>query len=164
MIKKIALIGMPGCGKTTIGEKLESETGIGLIDLDKYIVEVSGRSIEDMFNISEDEFRREETKALKMVNMDSVILSTGGGIIKREENRDHLKKNYRTIFIDRPLESILSDVEDESRPLIKGNKERLIGLYNERYDLYKEVCDFHIVNDSTLEEITSKILDIINSN
>ncbi|MEG2892883.1 MAG: shikimate kinase [Clostridium sp.] len=158
MNRKIALIGMPGCGKTTIGDELSKRIGLKLIDLDKFIEEFEGKTIKDMFNISEEVFREAESRALMSIEEENIILSTGGGIIKSPLNRKFLKDNYLTIFLDRPLEKILGDVDETTRPLLKDNKNRLISLYEERYDLYKETCKIHLINDSDIDSIISKIL------
>lgn len=164
MKKSYALIGMPGCGKTTIGEMISNKLGINIIDLDKYIEEKEGKSISDMFSLSEDVFRDAESRALKSIEDEGIVLSTGGGIIKREENRNYLRDNYITIFIDRPLENILSDIEDESRPLLKNNKERLKLLYKERYNLYLETCHIHVVNNRDINTIVDIIKEKISIN
>lgn len=163
--KKIALIGMPGCGKSTLGEILKDKLGITLIDLDKYIVELENKSIEELFSFGEDIFRKAESDALKkaLEIEEDLIISTGGGIVKISENVKNLKKNAIVVFIDREIDDIFNDIDTDSRPLLKNNKKALVDLYDERYNLYKNTCHIHIKNkgniDNIAEEIVSKILD-----
>lgn len=162
---KIALIGMPGCGKSTLGEILKGKMNIKLIDLDDYIVEAEKKSIDELFSIGENIFREAESKALEKVleKEEDIIISTGGGIIKIDKNVKNLKNKSIVVFIDREIEDIFSDIDAESRPLLKNNKKALIDLYDERYNLYKKTCHIHIKNkgniDNIAEEIISKIVD-----
>ena len=161
-IRKIALIGMPGCGKSTIGKMLSEKTKIDLIDLDEYI-EGKGQSIESLFEKGENTFRNCETDCLKeTANIEkSLILSTGGGIVKIKQNVDILKENFIVVFIDRPLDNIYSDIDVNTRPLLKNNKEALINLYNERYNLYKDACHIKIDNVFNIEKVVEIIINKI---
>ncbi|MEG0641721.1 MAG: shikimate kinase, partial [Clostridium sp.] len=97
--KRIALIGMPGCGKSTVGEILAIKLNKKLIDLDDYIIKREEKSIDELFEIGEYFFREAETRALKKVaTEENVILSTGGGIIKEKENSNILGKNFIVVF------------------------------------------------------------------
>lgn len=162
---RIALIGMPGCGKTTIGKILKEKTNIDLIDLDEYIVEMEGKSIDDIFIGGEDEFRKCETKALietALLN-GPFIVSTGGGIVKKSENINILREKFLVVFIDRPADNIYQDIDTDSRPLLKNNKNALIDLYNERYGLYKSACHISINNDNNIEKVVDNIINEIMS-
>ena len=91
----ISLIGMMGCGKTTIGELLAKELCYKFIDTDSLIVEKENRSINDIFeNDGEQYFRKVETNVLKeALNNQNQIISTGGGIVKSNENITLLKEH-----------------------------------------------------------------------
>ncbi len=160
---KIALIGMPGCGKTTIGKMLSEKTKVNLIDLDEYIEE-KGESIDSLFEKGEDVFRKCETNCLReTANINqALILSTGGGIVKIKQNVDILKENFIVVFIDRPLDNIYNDIDINTRPLLKNNKEALINLYNERYSLYKDACHIKIDNVFDIEKVVETIIDKVN--
>ncbi len=71
-----------------------------------------------------------------------------------------LRKNSIIIFIDRPIDKILEDIDDTSRPLIKNNKSYLYDLHKERYPLYKKYSDYTVVNDSSEKEVLNKIIEI----
>ena len=94
-MKNIVLIGMPACGKSTIGYWLSKKIGYPLLDTDKYLEEKENRIISDIFsNEGEEYFRNLETKYLKELSeKEGLIISTGGGAVKKKENIDILKKN-----------------------------------------------------------------------
>lgn len=160
--KNIVLIGMPGCGKTTIGKELSKKINYKLIDMDNFIEDTTKMKIGDIFKNGEDAFRSIETNACKELSkLKNTIISCGGGVIKKEENIKYLKSNSVIIFIDRDVESILSDIEVEKRPLLANGKEVLYKLYNERYELYKKYCDYRIENKLSIEEVVNKIIEIV---
>lgn len=159
---KIVLIGMPGCGKTTIGKILSTQLNLKFYDMDEYIQETSGKTIAELFEKGEDNFRDLETQACRdLIKKNNVIISTGGGVVKRKENVDILKEDSTIIFLDRPVENIIGDVDVSKRPLLKDGKEKVLVLYKERYELYKKAADKIIVNDGTVKDVVKKIKDII---
>lgn len=141
-MNNIFIIGLPGCGKTSISKMLAKKINLGVYDLDEIIEERENKNITEIFNIyGEEYFRNIETKVLKEISLkNKCIISTGGGIILKKENRDIIKKNGISIFIDRDVDSILNNINTENRPLLK-NKSKLIELHNQRYKLYKESAD-----------------------
>lgn len=161
-MKNIVLIGMPGCGKSTIGKRLSKETGLKFIDLDEYIVKRNSMTIEEMFEKGEEFFRDREAEVVKEVSNNSrAIISTGGGVIKRAENIKHLKENGIIIFIDRSIEKIVQTLDDSKRPLLKDNIKRIYNLYEERYELYKLYSDIIISNDDVVEKTIKEVRLII---
>lgn len=162
MKNKIVLIGMPGCGKTTIGKILSTQLNLKFYDMDEYIQKTSGKTIAELFEKGEDNFRDLETQACRdLIKKNNVIISTGGGVVKRKENVDILKEDSIIIFLDRPVEKIIGDVDVSKRPLLKDGKEKVLVLYKERYELYKKAADKIIVNDGTVKDVVEKIKDII---
>ena len=162
MNKNIVLIGMSGSGKTTIGKALSIILNKKLIDIDSYIEETQGKSISEIFKKGEAHFREIESNAvLKIAQNTNSIISTGGGIIKKEENMLQLKKNGIVIYIDRPVEMILNDIDDSNRPLLKNNKTNLYEMYELRHPLYKMYSDIIVVNDATEEEVINKIIEVL---
>lgn len=160
--KNIVLIGMPGCGKTTIGNILAQRLSMEFIDIDKYIEEKEERSITDIFNYGEDYFRKIESKAVEEVsNKFSMVISTGGGVVKLYSNIERLNKNGIIIFINRPVEDIISDVNISSRPLLKDGKDKIYTLFKQRHYLYKKYCDYEIINDTELNEVVDRIIKCV---
>ena len=161
--KNIFLIGMPGCGKTTIGKIVAKELNCSFYDMDEYIVEISKKGIQELFNEGENVFRELETKACRELSVKNrCIISTGGGVIKSKVNREILRNNGFVIFIDRPVEEIIKDVDIQSRPLLKNGVSEVYKLYEERYDLYKETCNVKVLNDVFLRDTINKVKEIIN--
>ena len=161
-MKNIVLIGIMGAGKTTIGKKLSIDLNRPFIDMDEYLEKKYEMRISDMFKISEDYFRDHESACCKdMSTQSQTIISTGGGVIKRPENIAYLKKNGIIFYIDRPLDQIVSDVDTSSRPLLKDGAQKLYDLDRERRALYMQSCDYHLINDGTLEDICQKIIDVM---
>jgi len=164
-MKNIVLIGMPGSGKSTIGRLLSQHLNMNFIDMDDYIVKMEGKSVKELFAVSEDCFRDAETMcSLELSNMNSIVVAAGGGIIKRKENIDNLKKSSIIIFINRPLEEILKDIDCGVRPLLAEGKKKLYDLYDERIHLYKEYCDIEIECSGTIQDTLNKIIHIIKEN
>lgn len=151
-MKNIVLIGIMGCGKSTIGRLLAEKNSMQFIDTDEYI-EKKYAPIPELFKVSEEYFRNIEEATIKEVSfLHDAVISCGGGIIKREVNISNLKRNGIIVFIDRPLDSILSDVDISNRPLLKDGKEKLIELFKQRYPLYKKYSNICIENIGTADE------------
>lgn len=163
--KNIVLIGMPGCGKTTIGRLVSQKLDIGFCDIDHYIEKKEGRIIPDIFKDNGEEyFRKLESEAVEKVSKKTgCMISTGGGVVKFHKNMELLKKSGIIIFINRTVESIISDIETDGRPLLKDGKEKLYKLYRERIDLYKKYSDYEVLNEGSLEDIVEKISEIVKS-
>lgn len=162
----IVLIGMPGCGKSTLGKVLANELNYKYFDMDSYIEEKTDKSISELFKNGEDYFRDIESEAcIELSKKKRCLISSGGGVVKRKENIEILKENFILVFIDRPLEEIANDIQVSTRPLLKDGKEKLYALYDERYDLYKNAADIIIVNDKyikdTIDKCKSKLKNLI---
>lgn len=160
--KNIVLIGMPGSGKTTIGERISNNINMELYSIDKCIEKQEGKTVNDIFQLGEDYFREIESKFIEYISKKvGVIIDTGGGVIKNPRNIELLKKNGYIIFINRPLQNIIKDIDIEHRPLLKDGIEKLHKLYNERYTLYKDYCDYELMNDIELDVILTKLKTVI---
>ena len=158
----VALIGLPGCGKSTFAELLAREMNLRIVDNDELIVQMSGRTIPELFAESEDVFRDWEEKALASIRPDrNLVVACGGGIIKREACRDILKKNAIVIYIDRPVEQICADVDISGRPLLKDGAEKVYRLYEERKTLYEETADVIIPNNGSIDDARQQMTDAL---
>ena len=163
MKNKIVLIGMPGCGKSTIGKLVSKELNIKFFDMDKYIENMTSRTIPQLFEQGEDYFRDFETLACRELSEKSnILISSGGGVVKRKENIEILNKKSYIIFIDRPLQDLLNDIDISNRPLLKDGKEKIIKLYEERYELYKSAADKIVNNDNHIRDTINEVKKIIN--
>lgn len=133
----ITLIGMPGCGKSVLGEELARITGRRHVDLDDaYTEEIGCTPAETIETMGEDIFRANETKvSSKYLAMSGLVISCGGGIVTREENYFPLRCNSHVFYIERPLESLAS----AGRPLSASKGVEV--LYAQRKDKYEMLCD-----------------------
>lgn len=151
--KNIVLVGMPGCGKSTVARLLSEKTGRECVDTDS-LVELSGETIPQIFEkYGEDEFRRRETEAIKSVAKEQgKIIATGGGAILREENRIALKENSTVIFLNAPIERLATN----GRPLSK-DLETLKKMHGIRLPLYLETADITVEVDPDPEKTLRRI-------
>ena len=157
--KNIVLIGMPGSGKTTLGKQLASRLGRTFVDADDFVVLLEGKSIADMFAVSEEYFRDAETRAAQeLAKRRGLVVACGGGVIKRSVNIEIFKETGVVIFLDRSPDDIVTDVDVASRPLLKDGKQKVYDLYDERIALYRSAADYTIVNDKKAEEILDELV------
>lgn len=161
-MKNIVLIGMMGCGKTTIAKLLSKKLGRVYLDMDEYLVNKYQQSIDDMFKIGEDYFRKNETDVcLSISKLEGYIISTGGGVVLNPKNIEYLKENGIIVFIDRPVEKIAEDVDIASRPLLKDGADKLYQLHQQRYQLYLNACDIHLINDQSAQNAVDRLIELL---
>ena len=151
--KNVVLVGMPGCGKSTVARLLAEKTGRECIDTDA-LVEECGESIPHIFEkYGEAEFRRRETEAIKTVAKEhGKIIATGGGAILKEENRVALRENSTVVFLKSDIEHLATD----GRPLSK-NLDTLKEMYAKRLPLYLETADITVDVSPDPEETLRRI-------
>ncbi len=154
----VILVGMPGCGKSTVGRLLSEITGRELIDTDEMISASSGRTPSEIINLyGEEEFRKiEHVEVANAGKLSGKIISTGGGVVTRRENFDALRQNGVVVFIHRGIDKLAT----VDRPLSQRN--RLCDMYSIRMPLYREICDLEVSNDGTAEECANEILEKFN--
>lgn len=159
-MQNIALVGMPGCGKSTIAAELAKALGRKVIDLDTRIAEAAGMSIPDIFEREgEAGFRDRESAELEKACLErGVVIATGGGSILRERNRKALRRNCRVYLIERDLERLDTD----GRPLSTGI-ERLREMAVERRPFYLDAAD-KTVRNVILNDAVSEIVRDFNEN
>lgn len=162
---KISLIGMMGCGKTTLGKLIAKKYNMEFLDIDEFIEIKEGKKINEIFKEKSKKYFREiEKKVLKdIIKKDNIVISTGGGIILDQENINILKEHTHVFFINRDIKDIYKDIDINNRPLLKDNKEILFDIYEKRKELYINTAKYNINNKNkkrTLIEIY-KIIDII---
>lgn len=160
---KIYLIGMPGCGKSSVGMKLASRLGYEFIDLDNYIEKQACMFVDEIFqNYGEKHFRALERESLNdVLNMDNIVVATGGGIVVNKANKELM--DGICIYLNVNLSELSNRIISSNieRPLLKTKSIDII--YAERKDLYDYFKDYEIMNDN-LDNTINKILEIINEN
>jgi len=135
----IALIGMAGCGKTTVGTELARRLGRKFVDMDEEIVKRAGKSIPDIFaGEGEEAFRSLETQVLReLAPQSALVIATGGGVVTRERNLPLLRKNSRIVRLLRPVEELPSD----GRPLSQKYTPSQLAMEREPlYNSWKEIA------------------------
>lgn len=154
--QNIVLVGMPGCGKSTVGGRIAAALGRELLDSDSEIVNDVGMSIPEYFaKYGEGEFRERESEAVeRLAQKNGVIIATGGGAVLREQNVKMLKRNGVVIFIDRSIENILPT---EDRPLSR-DRAALQKRYDERYPVYCAAADIRIDADASIDEVAERVI------
>lgn len=159
----IALIGMPAIGKTTIGRKLARVYARPFVDLDHAIEEFIGCSIAEYFErMGEAAFRDMEARVLaqQVARSEPLILSTGGGIVLREDNRAQLRTHCHVLYLTAKPEMLLKRVRnDRTRPLLQvaDPLKRLQELYEVRHPLYSDVADHRIAADTGMRAVLQTI-------
>lgn len=150
----LILVGMPGCGKSSLGRILAQETKRPFVDCDGEIVRRAGMSIPEIFEKQgEEHFRRLETEVLQEVCKESgSVIATGGGAILREENVRAMRQNGRVCFIRRDIGALPRD----GRPL-SSSGDAVKHLWNARRDKYLAAADFVIDNDCALADAAKRI-------
>ncbi|HLT75501.1 MAG TPA: shikimate kinase [Ohtaekwangia sp.] len=140
---KIFLIGMPGSGKSTIGQKVADALSLAFIDLDKQIELREGKSIPEIFSGNgEDYFRETESAVLRELcaKDESYVMATGGGAPCFYNNIDVLNESGLTVFLDVDVNTLLERVSRATnRPLLsdkEGQQKRLQELYESRRACY----------------------------
>lgn len=157
--QNIVLIGMAGCGKTTIGKTLAQEIDAKFVDTDEEIIKRENTTITEIFGSKgEQYFRNVEAKVIEEISAFSgKVIATGGGAILDPKNIENLKQNGKLYFIDRPLESLVATAD---RPL-SSNRADLEKRYYERYDKYTAAADVKIKATDDVESNAKLILDDI---
>ena len=166
-MKGIILIGFMGAGKTTVGRLLSKETGMDHIDFDDKIIEEIGMTIQEYFDLyGEDAFRERETAVLKRYLDHNQVVSTGGGIVMRPENRELLKQMAPVVYLKTKPESFISRLKKDHttiRPLVVSKSaEEIQKVFEPRIPLYEQSASIIIETDNrTPEAIVQEILENI---
>lgn len=160
-MKNIILIGMPGCGKSTLGRALAESLHRSFVDADTFLEEKEGKSIPELFAVSEDCFRDAEERTIEaLAKRESLVIATGGGVVKRAVNIERLKKTGTIYFIDRCPEDIVGGVEVSTRPLLVEGSAKVYMLYRERITLYRKAADEIVVNEGSLESVLEQLMKL----
>ena len=155
-VNNLVLVGMPGCGKTTVGKLCAKALGLQFVDIDAEIVHRVGKPIPQIFSEDgEAVFRALESEMIQACGKRSgQVLATGGGATLREENRMNLRMNSVVVRLTRRLENLSM----QGRPLSQG-LEALRKMEIARTPLYETCADLTVANDSTVAECVQKVLE-----
>ncbi len=152
-MENIILIGMPGCGKTTVGQALATMQGKRFVDADAVLEERVGRKITDIIPTDgEEAFRQMETDTLAELGKQSgLVIATGGGCVTRERNYPLLHQNGTILWLTRDLNKLPT----HGRPLSQTGK--LQQMYAVREPMYRRFADAVISNDAAVEQTIAQI-------
>lgn len=165
--RSIALVGLSGSGKSSVGRMLHARLGLPLLDTDAIVVQQAGCEIAQIFaEHGEPYFRDMETAALEQaLGQLPAIIATGGGIVLREHNRELLRQNTLVVWLDASTETIVArlSAHDEQRPLLQGDMaemaERVSKQREARAAIYGALAELHIVTDQlSLDQICDLII------
>lgn len=149
------LIGMPGCGKSTIGKLVSQILNKRFVDADEVIAKTAGMSIPEIFSTSgETGFRNIETQVLRQLGMQSgLVIATGGGCVTRDENYSLLHQNGTIYWLKRAISFLPTD----GRPLSQKNS--LTQMYDIRKPMYQKFADHIILNNDNADNAASAIAE-----
>jgi len=156
-MENIILIGMPGCGKSTVGQLLAEKYGKAFVDADAKVVELAGKSIPRIFTEDGEEvFRQWETKALEELGKRSgLVIATGGGCVTKERNYPLLHQNGTILWLKRDLDRLPTD----GRPLSQAGN--LAQMYETRRPLYEAFADHGIDNNGSIADTLLSIGELL---
>ena len=159
---KICIIGMPGSGKSTIGRILSKRLNYKFFDTDENIEDETQSKITDIFTYKgEDHFRELETRILsKLIKIDKVVISTGGGIILK--NKNILNKCFN-IYLHCDEDVLIERASrNKDRPLLLIDiKKNMKNLFNKTKDIYKDLTNLKINTESNTQKTITEILNKI---
>lgn len=166
MKNNLILIGYMGCGKTTLGKKISFRERIALLDTDKMIEQKQNREISVIFDEEgEAAFRQMETDCLKemLEYSDRYVISVGGGLPLKAENRELLKELGTVVYLRARPETIYARLKnDTTRPLLRGEdpESKIWSMIKARGPVYEEAADAVVdVDEKSYETIIGEILD-----
>lgn len=168
--KNIVLVGLMGSGKSTIGRTIAKKLGRRFIDTDRLIERKFGKTIPEIFSEEgEEAFRNKEKEIIKKVSQYiGIVISTGGGSIKDQDNLKNLKGSGWLIALYASAETLYKRIEGKRiRPLLLDKEDpvkTLEKLNEERKMLYAK-ADFQInTENKDINQITDEIIDLLNTN
>ncbi len=163
-MSNIVLIGMPGCGKSTVGVILAKTLGIGFVDTDLIIQQREKRLLQDIIDTDGiEKFLDIEAESVKTLDCDNSVVATGGSVVFREDAIKHLKKNGKIFFLNVSLSEIKNRLDNISTRGVAAEKSQTIDdIFKERYPLYIKYADYVLdLENSNVEQTVEKISDLL---
>jgi len=160
----IILIGMPGCGKSTVGVVLAKRLGYGFVDADLVVQSQQGKLLQQIIDTQGVEaLLKAEAAALKSINCTNTVIATGGSAVYSAEGMAHLKRSGIALYIDLPLEQLAERLTNLDTRGVAGAADMTLGqIYDERTPLYKAVADITVnAAGLTITQVTDRVIDEI---
>ncbi|MGN0711659.1 MAG: shikimate kinase [Anaerovoracaceae bacterium] len=159
----LILIGMPACGKSTVGVILAKTLGMKFLDTDLLIQEREGALLQELIDTKgNDYFKKVEEYVLRSVETENTVISTGGSAVYYPEAMKHFKKKGKVIYLKVSFEEIEKRLNNiTTRGITMGPGQTLRDLYDSRVPLYEKYADIVVDNDNPdMEEAVKKITQI----
>ncbi|MBR5237059.1 MAG: shikimate kinase [Clostridia bacterium] len=165
MKRNIVLIGLSGCGKSTVGRALAKNLHKTFVDMDDYIEKKEGMPVSKIFEKKgEAYFRALETETAETLSAEEgKIIATGGGVVLFEQNMEYLKKNGLIVFLDRSPETILKKINLKKRPLLAQNQNRLFEMDKKRRPLYEKYAELTVLGAPSVPETAERLKEALKS-
>tara|TARA_B100000073_G_C23685927_1_gene554472 strand:+ start:592 stop:1086 length:495 start_codon:yes stop_codon:yes gene_type:complete len=162
-MKSIALIGMAGCGKSTLGKAAALELDLSFVDTDKLIEKEYSASLEKIKKSKGYKFiRKAEERAILQLNPNINIIATGGSAVYSNKSIKHLSKFAKIIYIEAPLEIIIERIKQEDeRGLAVPDGMSIPEIYIERKPLYEKYSEIILDGSKSIPSLIADISDII---
>jgi len=162
-MKNIVLIGMMGCGKSTIGAMLAQKLGRTLVDTDALIEEREGRSIAEIFATDgEDYFRDQELGVSEeLAGKQDLVIACGGGLPMKPDCIGSLKYSGTVIWLRRDPGEIYDTMETSGRPLAQQGREAFLERFAQREPIYRQWADAVIEDFSAPENTLKAVLEVL---
>ncbi len=164
-MKNVYFIGFMGVGKSTISFRVSRMLKKIIIDTDKEIEKRLGKPVHEIFTeMGEAYFREEETKLLtELSKKQDIIVSCGGGMVLKEENRCLMKESGTVVLLTATINTIYRRVAlNDRRPLLKGKKTKahLKAMYSKREPIYKSAADIEVnISRKTVSMISEEVIN-----
>lgn len=164
-MNNIILIGMAGCGKSTIGVLLAKMLGYDFIDSDLLIQKAAGKRLYEIIrDDGKDYFIALENQTNSQISVEKTVIATGGSAVFGEDAMKHLGSIGKIVYLEAPLEELEKRVTNFStRGIVKKDGQTLEDIYNERVPLYEKYADITVrCTDCSLQENAEKIISALN--
>lgn len=159
-MKNIVLIGMPGCGKSTVGVVLAKTLGIGFVDTDLCIQQREKRLLQDIIDKDGLEaFLDKEMETILAENFENCVVATGGSAVLRDEAMQKLRKNGTIVFIDVDTAALSKRLDNiKTRGIAASPQESIADIAKARQPYYRRYADITVQSSGSVEQIVEKII------
>jgi len=160
----IILIGMPACGKSTVGVLVAKALGFDFVDTDLVIQSQQGKLLQQIIDTEGvDALLRAEKTAIKSLNLNKTVVATGGSAVFSAEAMAHLKNDGVAVYIKLPFEVINKRLNDlDTRGVAGANTKTLAEIFNERAPFYERYADITVLAENmTAEEVANAIISAV---
>ncbi len=165
-MRSVVLVGMMGCGKTTVGRELAHRVGFEFLDTDQVLQAKLGRTVSGIFRVyGEDAFRDHETSLLRSIGSEGVVVATGGGMVMRERNWAEMRRIGAVVFLDVDRDVLLERLSAgrKRRPLLAEDdwEKRFDELLERRRPLYEQADLSVRIGREDPEEVARNVQELV---